>query len=123
MACGILLLIGSREAFVLAGFLAVYGPTWGAPLALVPLVTIESLGLKHYGSLGGILRITEATGAVLGPVTFGRIFDLTNSYRPAFGLTVVCAVLAALATLGCERFIPPAGIADEIVDASGAVRI
>jgi MFS family permease len=123
MACGILLLFGSRQVFVLASFLAVYGPTWGAPLALVPLVTIESLGLKHYGSLGGILRIAEATGAVLGPVALGRVFDLTNSYRPAFGLSVVCAVLAILATLGCERLVPAVGIAAEMVDAPAAVRI
>jgi MFS family permease len=123
MGCGILLLFGAREVFVLASFLAVYGPTWGAPLALVPLVTIESLGLKHYGSLGGILRIAEATGAVLGPVALGRVFDLTNSYRPAFGLSVFCAVLAILATLGCEKFTPALGIAAEIVDAPEAVRI
>jgi MFS family permease len=123
MACGILLLLGSREVFVLASFLAVYGPVWGAPLALIPLVTMESLGLKHYGSLGGILRIAEAAGAVLGPVTLGRIFDLTNSYRLAFGLNIVCAVVGILATLGCEKFSAAGSIADENVAAPQAVRI
>ena len=69
------------------------------------------------------MRIAEATGAVLGPVALGQVFDLTNSYRPAFGLSVVCAILAILATLGCERFTPAAGIATEIVEAPEAVRI
>ena len=114
IACGIALLLCSREAFLLACFLAVYGPAWGAPLALIPLVTMESLGLKHYGSLGGILRIAEATGAVLGPLTIGRIFDLTNSYRPAFGLSTLCAIVGILATLWCEKFRSAAAIADEI---------
>jgi MFS family permease len=104
IACGIVLLLCSRERLFLAGFLAVYGPAWGAPLALIPLVTIESLGLKHYGSLGGMLRIAEATGAVLGPLTVGRIFDLTNSYSPAFGLSTVCAIVGILITLRCEEF-------------------
>ena len=122
IACGIPLLFGSREVLVLASFLAVYGPAWGAPLALIPLVTIESLGLKHYASLGGILRIAEATGAVLGPVVLGGIFDLTNSYRPAFALGMVCAVVAMLATRGCEKFGLAAAIGGEIVAAPEAVR-
>lgn len=114
IACGIVLLLCSREGLLLASFLAVYGPAWGAPLALIPLLTIESLGLKHYGSLGGTLRIAEATGAVLGPLTIGRIFDLTNSYRPAFALSILCAIVGMLATLGCKEFRSTAIIANEI---------
>ena len=113
IACGIVLLLCSREGLLLASFLAVYGPAWGAPLALIPLLTIESLGLKHYGSLGGTLRIAEATGAVLGPLTIGRIFDLTNNYRPAFALSILCAIVGMLATLGCKKFRSTAIIADE----------
>jgi MFS family permease len=101
---GIILLLGSRETVGLAIFLLVYGPAWGAPLMLIPLITIESLGLRHYASLGGMLRVAEAAGAMLGPVALGRIFDLTNSYRPAFGLCILCAGLGAAATLGCEKF-------------------
>lgn len=104
MSCGLILLFGMRETSGLAMFLLLYGPAWGAPLMLLPLVTIESLGLKHYPSLGGTLRVAEAVGAMLGPVTLGRIFDLTNSYRPAFGLCVFCAVVGAAATLGCQEF-------------------
>ena len=106
IAGGIVLLLCSRAGFLLATFLAIYGPAWGAPLALIPLLTMESLGLKHYGSLGGILRIAEATGAVLGPLTLGRIFDLTNTYGPAFGLSILCAIVGILATLGCEKLGP-----------------
>ena len=51
IAGGITLLFSSRETLGLALFVVVYGPWWGAPLMLLPLVTIESLGLKHYASL------------------------------------------------------------------------
>ena len=122
IAGGIVLLLCSREGFLLASFLAVYGPAWGAPLALVPLLTIESLGLKHYGSLGGILRIAEATGAVLGPLTLGRIFDLTNTYGPAFGLSILCAIVGILATLGCEKFRSAVIVAGEIVARAEVIR-
>ena len=121
IACGIVLLLCSREGLLLASFLAVYGPTWGAPLALIPLLTIESLGLKHYGSLGGMLRIAEATGAVLGPLIVGRIFDLTNSYGPAFGLSILCAIVL-LATLGCEKFRSAAVVAGQIEATAEAIR-
>jgi MFS family permease len=104
IACGIIFLFGSRETTGLAIFLLVYGPAWGAPLMLLPLITIESVGLKHYASVGGILRVAEAAGAMIGPVALGRIFDLTNSYRPAFGLCIFCAAIGAAATLGCRKF-------------------
>jgi len=111
IACGIFLLFGSRETGVLASFLLVYGPVWGAPLVLIPLITIESLGLKHYGSLAGFVRAADAAGAVLGPITLGRIFDVTKSYNPAFGLCIVCAVAGDAATLGCRIFKPSEKIA------------
>jgi MFS family permease len=104
MGCGITLLLGSSGTFGVSVFLLIYGPAWGAPLLLLPLVTIESLGLKHYGSVGGVLRVAEAFGAILGPVALGRIFDLTSSYRPAFGLCVACAAMGAAASLGCKKF-------------------
>jgi MFS family permease len=103
-ACGLVLLFGSRETIHLAMFLLIYGLAWGAPLMLLPLFTIQSLGLKHYPSLGGILRIPEAAGAILGPVALGRIFDLSGSYRPALGLCLLCAIMGAMATLGCTEF-------------------
>jgi MFS family permease len=104
MGFGIILLLGSNGIEGLAAFLLVYGPAWGAPLILLPLVTIESLGLKHYASVGGVLRVAEACGAILGPVALGRIFDLTSSYRSAFSLCLVCAAVGAAASLGCEKF-------------------
>jgi MFS family permease len=111
IACGIFLLFGSRANGVLVGFLIIYGPVWGMPLVLVPLITIESLGLKHYGSLAGFVRASDAAGAVLGPITLGRIFDVTKSYNPAFGLCIVCAVAGVAATLGCRIFKPSEKIA------------
>jgi MFS family permease len=122
IACGIVLLLCSREGLLLATFLAVYGPAWGAPLALIPLLTIQSLGLRHYGSIGGILRVAEATGAVLGPLILGRIFDLTNSYGPAFVLSTLCAIVGIFVTLGCEQFRSAGIIAGEIAARAEAIR-
>jgi MFS family permease len=125
IACGIVLLLGSHGAVGLAIFLLVYGPAWGAPLMLLPLVTIESLGLKHYASIGGTLRAGEATGAMLGPIALGGIFDLTSSYRPAFELCVFCAAVAAVAALGCQKFSMGALVNESLVgvNAASALRL
>ena len=104
IACGLIVLLGFRQRIGMAIFILIYGPAWGAPLMLLPLITIESLGLKHYPSLGGVLRVPEAIGAMLGPVVLGRIFDLSRSYYPAFGLCVFCSIMAATTTLGCTEF-------------------
>jgi MFS family permease len=120
IASGIVLLFGSNQIAGLVIFLLVYGPAWGAPLMLLPLITIESLGLKHYASLGGILRIADATGAVLGPVVLGRIFDLTGSYHPAFRLCILCAAAGAAATLGCQNYSTAASLTNNSLSALGA---
>jgi MFS family permease len=120
IACGIFLLFGSRANGVLVGFLIIYGPVWGMPLVLVPLITIESLGLKHYGALAGFVRASDAAGAVLGPITLGRIFDVTKSYNPAFGLCIVCAVAGVAATLGCRMFKPERTLEHEVSAAAEA---
>ena len=66
------------------------------------------------------MRVGEAAGAMLGPVALGRIFDLTSSYRPAFGLCILCATVGAAATLGCQKFSPAATIANEVLSAAGS---
>jgi predicted MFS family arabinose efflux permease len=50
IAGGIILLLGSRETVGLTIFLLVYGPAWGAPLMLIPLITMESHGdgMSHH---------------------------------------------------------------------------
>jgi MFS family permease len=113
MASGIIVLFGSHETTGLVMFLLIYGPAWGAPLMLLPLITIDSLGLKHYASLGAILRVTEAAGAMLGPIALGRMFDIFNSYRPAFAVCVLCALVGAAVTLGCRKFSAEAFIESE----------
>jgi cyanate permease len=120
IACGLIVLFGWRGPSGLAAFLIIYGPAWGTPLMLLPLVTIDSLGLQHYPLLGGVLRIAEATGAVSGPIVLGRIFDVTGSYRPAFGLCVFCAVAGAAVAFGCQTFSAAAIIEDERQSAAAA---
>lgn len=98
-AGGVLLLLGAGSGIVLAAFVAIYGLTLGAPLVLVPMVTVESLGLKRFGSLSGLAGLANTAGAAIGPVAAGHIFDVTRSYAGAFELFSAVLALGALAIL------------------------
>jgi MFS family permease len=100
-ALGTMLLLGARNSAVLFPTVLIVGLTLGAPLVLVPLVMVDSLGLKRFGSLSGLTGLFNTIGAVIGPITAGRIFDLTGNYASAFELFAMMLVLGAAATYAC----------------------
>lgn len=97
-AFGLLLLFGVEHAWVIVPLLATYGFLQAAPLILFPLLTAESMGLKRYGSIFGIVSCANTIGAVLGPPVAGSIFDATHSYVVAFTLFVASYFAAAIAS-------------------------
>ena len=100
-AVGTLLLLGARSGPMLAGFIVLVGIASGTPLVLLPLVFIQSLGLKRLGSVQGVAGIFATIGAAIGPVTAGRIFDVSGSYAIAFGVFAAMWLGAALAIYAC----------------------
>ena len=100
-AGGMVSLLFAGDAAAAAAFILVYGFTVGAPLTLVPLVMADSLGLRRFGSLSGLLGLFNVLGASAGPVVAGRVFDLTHSYAPAFEAFALALVLGAAASAGC----------------------
>jgi MFS family permease len=85
-------------------FIISFGMTQGAPIALAPVMIAESLGLKRYGSILGLVSIAGTVGAALGPVTAGWIHDLTSSYARAYELFLVTNILAIIAALSCRAY-------------------
>ena len=57
-------------------------------------IIAERFGLKSHGALFGLVLFFGTIGGAIGPMLAGRLFDLTQSYAPAF------ATLAAMAALG-----------------------
>jgi MFS transporter, OFA family, oxalate/formate antiporter len=101
MALGIAMLTGASHRLPLIGFVVVFGLTVGAPLALIPLVAAETLGLKRFGTLFGLVGVFHTLGAAIGPVATGRIFDLNGSYWLAFESFVVLLLIGSAAIVGC----------------------
>ena len=70
-AAGQLILLAAYSFAPLAAFTAIYGLASGAPLALVPDLIAESLGLKRFGTLAGLSGIFTTVGAATGPLAVG----------------------------------------------------
>jgi MFS family permease len=96
MAVGSAALIGARQGLWLSSFILLYGLSCGAPLVLIPVVITESLGLKRYGSMAGFVGIFHTTGAALGPLAMGYLFDLRGSYTLGLLACVAALSLGAL---------------------------
>ena len=109
-ALGLCLMIGAlntaflllaRMPWVLVIFTIVGGLTTAAPIALGPLVQVETLGLKRYGSIAGLLAISFTLGAIAGPPIVGELADLTGSYVLSFELCALVGLIGAVAAFLC----------------------
>jgi nitrate/nitrite transporter NarK len=97
-----ILIFGAARTAVLIPFVLIFGLSLGAPLVLIPMLVAESLGLKRFGSIGGIAGVFNTIGAFVGPVGAGKIYDLSGSYVPAFEVFVVMCILGAAVAYSCR---------------------
>jgi MFS family permease len=96
-AVGVMLLLGVQHVWMLLPLMATFGYLQAAPLMLFPLLTAESMGIKRYGTIFGIVSGANTIGAVFGPPVAGSIFDATHSYVAAYSLFGACYFAAAIA--------------------------
>ena len=101
LALSLILLLGASEVMMLVAFVLIFGLIIAGPIVLSPLVVAESLGLKRYGSLMGLVGFPFTLGLAFGPLAAGMIYDLTASYARAFQLCVVISIVGAIASLSC----------------------
>ena len=72
------------------------GLSIGAELDLMAFLTTRYFGLKHFGTVYGVMFASLLVGTSLGPVSFGAVYELTGSY---INVLILCAVLNAGASL------------------------
>jgi MFS family permease len=100
-AGGMVSLLFAERALAAAAFVVAYGIAVGAPLTLIPMVMVESLGLKRFGSISGLVGLFNILGAASGPVVAGRFFDSSGSYTTPFTVFIAAVVLGAVVASGC----------------------
>ncbi|MGH7915505.1 MAG: MFS transporter [Candidatus Binataceae bacterium] len=94
-------LLFAREFWALVIFTFVAGITGAAPVALGPMVQVETLGLRRYGLIAGILGIAFTLGAMMGPPIVGKLADVTGSYVISFEVCAIVGLVGALASFLC----------------------
>jgi MFS family permease len=103
LAAGLLLLLGTgnpgTSSIFLVLFLLCYGLTAGVTTAVIPVVLVESLGLRRFGSISGLVGLAGTAGIAGGPLVMGLIFDFTGSYTRSLELGAACVIAAAIAAL------------------------
>jgi MFS family permease len=89
---------------MLALFILVYGLSCGAPIALMPTILADSVGLRRYGSLSGLLVTMGVIGSAAGPIAAGAVFDRIGSYMGIFEFFTLALLIAAFLPIGCVSF-------------------
>ena len=116
-ALGMLGLMEAGYAVGLAVNILAGGFALGALGVQMPLVIVESLGVKRFGSLMGVTGVFYTIGAAISPIVTGRIFDVTRSYEIAIASFAVMLTVSAVALLGCRTL---AGEEAQLTDSASA---
>ena len=87
------LLAGAAHTGVLVIAAPLYGLFMGGFGALYILLVQESFGMRHYGSVMGLVNLGTVVSFGLGPLIAGASYDSSGSYDTAF--LIVCGLFVA----------------------------
>ncbi|MBI2303989.1 MAG: MFS transporter [Chloroflexi bacterium] len=94
MAISLLILAFANNWWQTILFIALYSPSYGGSVPLVPALRGQYFGRKTFGTIHGLTNTVAIVGTAGGPLLAGYIYDATGSYRLAF------LIFAAITALG-----------------------
>ena len=100
---GILIFATTGSPWQAVLFLVVFSVGWGGTIPVLPALEAEYFGLRAFGGIQGLLSGLATLGAFVGPVFAGVVYDVTDSYRPAFLLMTFTTMAAVPAILMMGR--------------------
>jgi len=92
-----IVLLAAVHVATLVIFVVINGLVIESAMVVLPIVLADSMGVKRFGSLNGLLWLPLCLGVALGPVISGKIFDVTGSYAHAFQISAAIAMIGAIA--------------------------
>ena len=93
LLCGLFWLHAASEAWMLFLFAVIYGFAHGGFFTVISPTIAEFFGTGSHGLLYGIVLASGTIGGAAGPLMAGRTFDTTGSYRIAFLVLILLAVM------------------------------
>ncbi len=80
-------------AFSVLSLLGLIGLSYGAFFVLFPMLTSRIYGLEKLGSVYPFVFLAYGFAGISGPYAAGYIFDLSQSYAPALGISFgICSI-------------------------------
>jgi MFS family permease len=105
VACGMLITSPDQHALLWA-HACLFGLTWGARGPAITAKTADLFPGPNLGTILGVITIGTGLGSASGSWMAGYVFDVTGSYKVAFGLSIFFYVCGSVAFWALRR--PPA---------------
>jgi MFS family permease len=102
----LLLLAPGSPPWLLYAFVACFGLTLGARGPIIAALAADLYRGRTYGTVLGVITLGNRLGSAIGPWLGGVIYDLTGSYRIAFGVSIAAITVAAGALAAAGRVGP-----------------
>ena len=98
-----LLLVVLPGPAALWGFAIVGGASWLATVPLTTSLAADVYGVRHLGTLAGLINFAHQAGGALAVYLFGLVFDAQGSYDHAFLACVATLAGAGLVSLSIRE--------------------
>jgi len=99
----LLLLAPGSPSWLLWAYVLPFGLTLGARGPIVAALTADVYRGRNFGPVLGVITFGNRVGSAIGPWLGGVIYDVTGSYRLAFGVSIVALAVAAVAFAAAGR--------------------
>jgi len=96
-SAAVLAMAYNRQAAVLYLGTFAFGLTMGGIVMLQSLLIGECFGMVSFGTISGLSGVFSVSGASIGPMIAGLIFDATRDYQVAFTIFSIAGLLAMAA--------------------------
>jgi MFS family permease len=111
MAAGMILLLQTRTVEMLLVYAVVFGFGYGCLGPLLPILAADRFGRENMGAVFGLLIFfVVGLGGALGPLLGGLVYDLTGSYRWAWGVNLGLLIAAGIGIVSLKRRHPDASL-------------
>jgi sugar phosphate permease len=100
---GILIFAAVHSPWQAVVFLVVFAPAFGGAITVLPTLQAEYFGLRAFGTIQGLMWGMATLAPLVGPIFAGAVYDMVDTYRPAFLIMGLSALAAAPAVLMTRR--------------------
>ncbi len=95
---------GVQSTPVMLGSVILVGFAAGAEFDMVAFLTARYFGLKHFGSLYGVLYAFFVSASGFAPGLFGKAYDITHNYTLILNVSAAALIVGAIMVLFLGRY-------------------